>query len=72
MPRDMGLLAIILGMGLVVIILLILGYLFWLWMIIDALKKRDTLWIALFIVSFFTGFLSGIIATLYYIIVYKK
>jgi hypothetical protein len=68
----MDLLAAILGLGTFVLIILVIGYIFWLWMFIDALKKRDILWIALFIFCFFTGFLSGLIATLYYYIVYRK
>lgn len=68
----MGLLGFILGMGSVMMIVLILSYVFWLFMFVDALKKRDILWIALFAFSFFTGFLSGILAALYYFIVYKK
>ncbi len=66
----------ILGMGIAaiafLIILLIVEYVFWLFMFIDAVKKRDTLWIALFAFSFITGFLSGILATIYYFVVYKK
>lgn len=54
------------------VILAILSYVFWLWMFIDAVKKRDTMWILLFVVSFLTGFLSGIIAFIYYMVVYKK
>jgi hypothetical protein len=72
----MGLLETLLGVGAVVlvliIILLIAGYIFWLWMFIDALKKRDTLWIVLFIFCFFTGFLGGLIATIYWFVEYKK
>jgi hypothetical protein len=62
------------GIGLVVllVVLLIAGFIFWLWMFIDALKKRDTLWIALFIFSFLTGFLGGLMATIYYFVVYTK
>ena len=54
------------------IILAIISYIFWLWMFIDAVKKRDNMWIILFIVSFLTGFLSGVIAGIYYIVEYKK
>jgi hypothetical protein len=68
----MDFLAAILGLGAFVLIILVIGYIFWLWMFIDCLKKRDILWITLFIFCFFTGFLSGLIATLYYYIVYKK
>jgi hypothetical protein len=68
----MDIIAFILGLGIFIIIILVVEYLFWLWMFIDALRKRDILWITLFILSFFTGFLSGVIATLYYVIAYKK
>ena len=54
------------------LIVLIIGYVFWVWMFIDALTRRDTLWIALFIISFLTGFLPGIMASVYYYTVYKK
>lgn len=72
----MALLEAILGLGigivLLIIVLALACYLFWLWMFIDALARRDTLWIALFIVCFFVAGLSGIIAFVYYITVYKK
>ena len=68
----MGIIGWIIGMGAVIIILTIIGYIFWLFMFIDALKRRDTLWILLFILSFFTGFLSGILATIYYFVIYKS
>jgi hypothetical protein len=67
----MNIFAWILGLGAVVIILLIISYVFWLLMFIDAVKKRDILWIFLFIFCFFTGFLSGIIATIYYFVAYR-
>ena len=68
----MGFIEIILGLGFFIIILIILSYIFWLVMFIDALKRRDILWIILFIFCFFTGFLSGIIAIIYYFVAYKK
>lgn len=55
-----------------VVILGILGFIFWLWMFIDALKHRDILWIVLFVFCFFTGFLQGIIAIIYYFVVYRN
>jgi hypothetical protein len=63
-----------LGIGLVVLLLvsIIANFVFWLWMLVDALRKRDTLWIALLIFSFFTGFLSGLMATVYWFVVYRK
>lgn len=62
------------GIGLLVllVILLIAGFVFWLWMFIDVLKKRDTMWIVLFVVSALTGFLSGLLATIYYFVEYRK
>lgn len=72
----MGLIETILGLGIffvvVLIILAVLSYVFWLVMFIDALKRRDMLWIALFIFCALTGVLSGIIAAVYYWEVYKK
>lgn len=62
------------GIGLVVLLIisLILGFVFWLWMFIDVLKKRDTLWIVLFVLSALTGFLGGLLATIYYFVEYRK
>ncbi|NOZ80791.1 MAG: hypothetical protein GXP63_03900 [DPANN group archaeon] len=67
----MSLIAWLASFGIIIVILIILGYIFWLVMFIDALKRRDTLWILLFVLSFFTGFLNGILATIYYFVVYK-
>ncbi|MFH0817638.1 MAG: hypothetical protein V1909_03305 [Candidatus Micrarchaeota archaeon] len=69
---NMDIEAAICGLGIGVIILIVLSYLFWLWMFIEALKKRDTLWIALFIIAFLTGFLSWLVPLLYYFIEYRK
>lgn len=68
----MGIIAAILGMGMFFVFLIILGYIFWLCMFIDALRRRDVLWIVLFIFCFFTGFLSGIIALIYYFVAYNR
>ena len=68
----MSLVGWILGLGTIIIILLIISFVFWLIMFIDAVKKRDALWIVLFIFCAFTGFLSGIIATIYYFVAYKR
>ena len=68
--------AFIVGLGVIaviaIIIFLVLSYLFWIWMFIDAVKKRDVMWIVLFVVSALTGFLSGVLATIYYFVEYKK
>ena len=62
----------ILTIGLVLIILLLIwGYVFSIWMFIDALEKRDILWITLFVISFFTGILPSILSTVYYYSVSK-
>ena len=44
---------------------------FWLWMVIDAIKQRDMFWVVLFVVSFLTGFLGGVLAGVYYVTVYR-
>jgi hypothetical protein len=59
---------------LVVMAIIIVPFVFWLLMLIDALKRRwpdRALWIVLLIVSLFTG-LWLIIALLYYFLVKKK
>ena len=59
------------GLLVILIVFIILSYLFWLWMFIHALGERDTLWITLFVLSFFTGLLEGILASIYYFQVYR-
>ena len=54
------------------LILILIGYLFWVWMFMDALAHRDVMWIVLFAFSFFTGFLPGVIAAVYYTTVYRR
>lgn len=65
----------VLGMSMfllvLILVLVVLSYIFWVVMFVDALKKRDLLWIALFIFSFFTGFLSGLLALIYYFAEYR-
>lgn len=68
----MEVIGILLELGAILIILMLIGFMFWMWMFIDALKKRDMMWVALFVVSLMTGALSGLVAGLYYLIVYKK
>ncbi len=53
------------------VILEIASLYFWLAMLIDALKKKDTMWIALLIVGFLTGALCGLLAVLYYELMYR-
>jgi hypothetical protein len=67
----MSFISFILSLGVFVLILLFLSAIFWMFMFIDALKRRDILWIVLFIFCFFTGFLSGVIAIIYFFVVYK-
>ncbi|HIH14975.1 MAG TPA: hypothetical protein HA360_00395 [Nanoarchaeota archaeon] len=50
----------------------LLLFLFWLWMFIEALKKRDTMWIILFLVGLFTMMFGWIFALLYYFLEYEK
>jgi fructose-specific phosphotransferase system IIC component len=65
---------VLVGLITLMIVLLIvfevISFIFWLNMLTDALKKRDTLWIALLIVGFLSGVLSGLFAALYYEIMY--
>lgn len=70
----MSLLAWILGLGallIILLILLIISFVFWLVMLLDAVKRKDTGWIILFVFCAITGVLSGIIATIYYFVAYK-
>jgi len=46
-------------------------FIFWLWMFIEALKRRDILWIVLLLVGLFTMF-SWFFALLYYLLEYTK
>jgi len=57
---------------LVIFSLGILLFIFWLWMFIEALKKRDTLWIILFLVGVITGIFGLLFALLYYFLEYEK
>ena len=50
----------------------ILLFVFWLWMFIEALKKRDTLWIILFLVGILTGIFGLLFALFYYFLEYEK
>ena len=53
-------------------ILALLALLLWLWMLVEALKRRDVLWIVLLLFSLFTGFLVPLFAFLYYLLEYEK
>ncbi len=72
MINPEAILGISLAVIAILIIILIIEYVFWLFMLIDAIKKRDVLWICLFAFSFITGFLSGVLALIYYFVEYKK
>lgn len=50
----------------------ILLFVFWIWMLIEALKKRDVLWIALLTIGIFTGIFGLLFALLYYLLEYSK
>lgn len=54
------------------LVLLIFSYIFWLVMIIDAVKQKDIPWIVAFVLCAFTGFLSVIVSAIYYISAYKR
>lgn len=60
------------GVILLLVFLSIAAWVFWIVMFIDALKHRDTLWIVLFILSFFTGFLSAVLSTIYFFLEYRR
>ena len=49
----------------------ILLFVFWLWMFIEALKKRDVLWIILFLVGIWTVLFGLLFALLYYFLEYE-
>ncbi|MBI4450586.1 hypothetical protein HY642_01300 [Candidatus Woesearchaeota archaeon] len=67
----LGIIAALLAVSGIWLILLLIGYVFWLRMFVDAMKQRDTQWIMLFALSFFTGLLPGVIAAVYYAEVYR-
>ena len=67
-----GILAGLAALGAVWLVLLLIGYVFWVRMAIDAVRQGDTLWMTLFAFSFFTGYLPGIVALAYYYRVYHR
>ncbi|MSR85882.1 hypothetical protein EXS74_00635 [Candidatus Woesearchaeota archaeon] len=59
------------GWMLVILLFFLAVFIFWLWMFIEALKKRDTLWIVLLLIGLCTMF-AWFFALLYYLLEYTK
>jgi hypothetical protein len=70
MVESVLLIGLLIFMVLFFIVFEVVSFIFWLNMLTDALKKRDALWIALLVVGFFSGVLSGLFAAIYYEIMY--
>jgi len=64
--------AFFLGLGVLWLLAILLGYLFWFVMFFDALRRRAAIWIVLFVMSFFTGILPGFLALAYFFLAYKN
>ncbi len=60
-----------LWMSLFMLIFLVL-FIFWLWMFIEVLKKRDILWIVLLLIGLCTIIFGWFFALLYYFLEYDK
>lgn len=60
------------GFGGTYLVLLIFSYIFWLVMLIDAVKQKDVPWMVAFVLCAFTGLLSVIVSSIYFIVSYKK